>query len=327
MPPSVNVMATFVSITIATISIVNSLVLSRFNERKLEKRSILSQQISALGARLESRELQTTTYRLLQQSLQRLRSEHKKTRILRPKSYENFMGLPPFALFLLSFLISYSTQHGLIVYPSLQLDITVLDAIANWLFIVGVCLLGPYVFVIMKLLREYLELSTPRPCFGKLHWIEKKLEEKEIQKSFTAEDVLTVAVRFDGTVTNGFIDTLLVCTDGEREFLIWVPDKGTYLSSISYDLYGILHRDPSLDTGILQGRLEEVFHLEFRVGKSSRVGAPISAGKETFFENYVLRKNFQIKQLKIRMYVDPLFVPMLERDYLDELIITNSDLS
>jgi len=126
-------------------------------------------------------------------------------------------------------------------------------------------------------------------------------------------------------VTNGFIDTLLICRAGTRKFVVWVPDKSTYLSSTSYDQYGILHRDPELDTGILQGHIDEVFHLEFRVGKSSHVGKPIPLGSQTIFENYVVPEGTQINQLKIRMYVDPLCVPRLERRHIAELRIVNSD--
>ncbi|MCJ7422775.1 hypothetical protein MUP01_00695 [Candidatus Bathyarchaeota archaeon] len=332
MSPPLSVLATFVSITVATIGIINSLVLSKFNERKLEKRSLLSRYISKLEDRA-TLPTQATKHSLMEKSIKILKSKREKTRILNPRSYENFIGLLPFALFLTSFLVSYVVENGLITYSGFRIDANLLDLTLHWLFIFGVIFLVPYVFVIVKLLQEYLELSSPKRCDGELNWVD--FRSKEISRSFSEENMLRVRVRFRGVVANGFIDTLLIYTnpDGEREFMMWVPDKSTYMSPTSYDQYGILHVDPNLDTGLLQGPVDEIFDLEFRVGASAynrSAANPISDGRGGIhYENYLLPQGFRIKQVKIRMYVDPVFVPRLERTLLPncELVIRNNDVS
>jgi hypothetical protein len=321
------VLATFVSITIATIGIVNSFVLSRFNERSFERRARLHRQLE---------ELQTRTLRLpeelFEQSAETLRNEIQKIRILTTKSVDLFLGIPPLAFFLPSFFVFYYIDYGSMIFTGMQADISTLGSFAHFFFIVGVALLIPYVISITSLLWAFLRfysLPSPRKCSGTLKWAEPKCEEKTITRSFSKDDVLNVKILFKGQVTNGFIDTLLIYTDGARNFQIWVPDKLTYLSPRSYDLYGTLIIDSDLDTGTLQGRLTYAFDLEFRVGESSHhppVHDLLWRGMHgDVYEDYYVPQEMRVKELRIRMYVDPLHSPRLERRSLDKLVIRNSE--
>lgn len=328
-PAPLGVLATFVSINIATIGIVNSFVLSRYNERASERRAILNAQLSYLQRR--ALELPRG---LSEQSIALLKNEREQTKILTIGSPSRFLTgrlvLLPLAFFLSSFFIFYFMEFGGAIFQGkLQVDANIPGLFAHIFFVVGVLLLIPYVYSLMKLLWSFLRFYTRKKCWGELKWAVPERDEKIITTSFSKEDILKVAVLFKGSVANGFIDTLLVYTDGERDFQIWVPDKLTYLSPVRYDIYGRLHVIGDLGTGILQGRINEVFPLEFRIGKSShepKVLDYIWRGElAPVYEDYYIPEKMQIKELKIRMYVDPLHTPRLERDSLDELVIRNSD--
>jgi hypothetical protein len=172
----------------------------------------------------------------------------------------------------------------------------------------------------MSLLWSFLRFYTPKECYGNFELIYSNAKSNDKSEK---TDNLKVNLKFKGFLTNGFIDTLVIFTDGERDFELWVPDKSTYLSSTSYDRYGILHINPELDTGVLQGSIDNEFKLEFRIGESSHKANRISAGQEVMYEDYVIPEKMKIKELRIRMYVDPLFVPRLERDYIAETIVEN----
>jgi hypothetical protein len=321
------VLATFISIIIATIGIVNSFVLSRYNERASRRKASFSNQLDWLRTRAPR-----LPENLFQQSVRILENELKGIRILTIRSFYVFLGIPPLACFLSSFFLFYSLDFGGIIYHgSLQVDTSMLGLLAHISFLTGVVFLIPYVIFIMMLLWAFLKFFTAKKCQGELKWVDPKHEDKTISESFREKDQLKVRVLFKGFVTNGFIDTILICTDGDRDFEIWVPDKLTYLSPTTYDHFGVVHIRSHLDTGTLQGDLNHVFPLEFRVGESSHhpIGLDYflwEGERAAVYEDYCVPSEMQIKELRIRMYVDPLFSPRLERDYLDELIVKNSDI-
>lgn len=255
----------------------------------------------------------------------------RQTEVLTVKSRYVFYGVPPPSCFLLSFFIFYFMDFGGTIFQGrLEVDASIPGLLAHLVFILGVFLLIPYVYSVLKLLWAFLKFYSPKKCKGELRWANPKLTDKTIARSFKKEDILKVTVFFEGSAANGFFDTLLVYTDGERDFQIWVPDKLTYLSPTGYDLYGIVHIDPDLDTGILQRRVNETFPLEFRVGESFHTPEAIDhlwRGEDfPVFYDYYIPERMQIKELRIRMYVDPLHSPRLQRDSLDELVIKNSDI-
>jgi hypothetical protein len=120
MVPPLTVLATFVSITIATIGIVNSFVLAKFNERSFKRRANLSTQISAVQRRLWKLPAE-----LLQQSVRLLTAERKNTEILTTRTYKVLLGVPPLGLFLSSLFIAYFEKPSMVYFQGFQFDVNV----------------------------------------------------------------------------------------------------------------------------------------------------------------------------------------------------------
>jgi hypothetical protein len=316
-----SLIGTFLGLTLATVGITNSFVLSRYNERKLEKRAILRRCAGFAQRRLENARGETNEY--LEKAIEVWNREINDTEPLRAGNWKAYISLLPFSLFLISFISIYLIDNFTSFFQQI-FSIERLELIIHSIFMLGIFSLAFYIAAITLLLHKYLQLSTSSNCSLNMTFAKPKSESKEIKMNLENSGSLDVDIIVNGTVTNGFFDTEIIYDNEQRVFSIWNPDRATYLSSFSYSKYGILLIDPNYDTGVLQGKLEnQQFTLHFRIWESAKTTSHSKMGDEIVLDDYLLPQKGKMRQLKIRFFVDPLFYPDIERIPLDELVITN----
>jgi hypothetical protein len=88
-------------------------------------------------------------------------------------------------------------------------------------------------------------------------WIQKIGEEsfekgmKALTHKVTNTKKVEVVVSFEGKITNGYFECLLV---GEKNFKQWLPDESTYFADYSYPDGLKLTADPTFSLGVIQGK-------------------------------------------------------------------------
>jgi hypothetical protein len=303
---------TLFGIELATIGLLNILVVSKFNDMMYDRREKINRQIGKCRDVVNTRGISNQRKRLLDLNIDSLENVlHRLSCIPRRINYPAFLSLGLLLGWFVSSLIaeSYLTNLRFLSPIFLTLSIVSLSVFVIWIL-----------YYVDKYLQAY-ELPKNNAVMKLLDFNNSPIANKhDLQVDFKKlPDILPIKVNVKGNFTNGFVDSHYVCCRPNGDiYQIWIPDPVTYLSNTGeYNTgIGLAIESWDYDTGILQKNIDQTIELMFCIRNFIK-----NSSKYHLLDT----NNDVIDRIEIDVFVDPVHLPRVERRNLrtETIIIRN----